>query len=635
MDAFRDHGTPRESLTENVEGARQVLADAEAAGLDLDGVTEELVTDGVKLFADAADKLLGAVAVKRASLLGDTVAVMEAKLSDALQQAADAAAKRWATDGTLRSLWSGDASVWTGADEAKWLGWLRIVDAITEELPKLRAFQDKVKAGGFTDVLLLGMGGSSLGPEVLAETFGAQPGFPTLHILDSTDPAQIKALRSKVDLAKTLCIVSSKSGSTLEPNIFAAYFWDEMTKAVGDKAGQHFVAVTDPGSKMQARAEQDGFGDIFYGDKTIGGRYSVLSNFGMVPAAAMGLDLEAFVAATMLMVRSCATGTPPAANPGAKLGFILGEAAKAGRDKVTIFASPGLADVGAWLEQLLAESTGKIGKGIVPVDGEPIGAPGVYGDDRVFAYLKLHGETGLDEKIAALEAAGQPVVRIEVGKPMQVGQIFFLWEFATAVAGAVIGINPFDQPDVEASKIETKKLMEAYSASGSLPGETPFAEAGGIKLFADGADAKALGTDVAAAIKAQFDRVGPGDYVALLAYVHRDAAAIEALTRLRTTIRDKKRVATCVGFGPRFLHSTGQAYKGGPNSGVVIQITADHPDDLPVPGEKYSFGTVIAAQARGDFDVLAERGRRAMRVHLGADVAAGLKTLTDLVEKAI
>ncbi len=635
MDAFRDHGTPRESLTENVEGARQVLADAEAAGLDLDGVTEELVTDGVKLFADAADKLLGAVAVKRASLLGDTVAVMEAKLPDALQQAADAAAKRWATDGTLRSLWSGDASVWTGADEAKWLGWLRIVDAITEELPKLRAFQDKVKAGGFTDVLLLGMGGSSLGPEVLAETFGAQPGFPTLHILDSTDPAQVKALRSKVDLAKTLCIVSSKSGSTLEPNIFAAYFWDEMTKAVGDKAGQHFVAVTDPGSKMQARAEQDGFGDIFYGDKTIGGRYSVLSNFGMVPAAAMGLDLEAFVAATMLMVRSCATGTPPAANPGAKLGFILGEAAKAGRDKVTIFASPGLADVGAWLEQLLAESTGKIGKGIVPVDGEPIGAPGVYGDDRVFAYLKLHGETGLDEKIAALEAAGQPVVRIEVGKPMQVGQIFFLWEFATAVAGAVIGINPFDQPDVEASKIETKKLMEAYSASGSLPGETPFAEAGGIKMFADGVNAKALGTDVAAAIKAQFDRVGPGDYVALLAYVHRDAAAIEALTRLRTTIRDKKRVATCVGFGPRFLHSTGQAYKGGPNSGVVIQITADHPDDLPVPGEKYSFGTVIAAQARGDFDVLAERGRRAMRVHLGADVAAGLKTLTDLVEKAI
>ncbi len=635
MDAFRDHGSLRESLVEDVEGAEAVLAEAERAGLDLDGVTKALVVDGVKLFADAADNLLGAVAVKRATMLGNRVASMSAKLPDGLQASVDAAAKRWSTQGTLRDLWAGAASVWTGGDEGKWLGWLRVVDAVTAELPKLQAFQDRVKASGFTDILLLGMGGSSLGPEVLAETFGTQPGFPTLHILDSTDPAQIKALHAKVDLSKTLCIVSSKSGSTLEPNIFKAYFWDEMKKTVGDKAGQHFVAVTDPGSKMQAVAEGDGFADVFFGDKTIGGRYSVLSNFGMVPAAAMGLDLKAFTEATALMVRSCAAGTPPAANPGAKLGFILGEAANAGRDKVTIFASPGLADVGAWLEQLLAESTGKIGRGIVPVDGEPIGAPSVYGQDRLFAYIKLAGESGPDAEVAALAAAGHPVVTIEVGTPMQVGQVFFLWEFATAVAGSVIGIDPFDQPDVEASKIETKKLMDAYSASGSLPAETPFAEGEGMTLFADAAGATALGSDVAAAIKAQFARVKAGDYVALLAYVDRTPAAIEALTSLRRMIRDKKHVATCVGFGPRFLHSTGQAYKGGPNSGVVLQITAEHPDDLPVPGETYSFGTVIAAQARGDFDVLAERGRRAMRVHLGADVAAGLKTLTALIEKAL
>jgi transaldolase/glucose-6-phosphate isomerase len=303
---------------------------------------------------------------------------------------------------------------------------------------------------------------------------------------------------------------------------------------------------------------------------------------------------------------------------------------------VTIFASPGLSDVGAWLEQLLAESTGKNGKGIVPVDGEPIGSPAVYGQDRLFAYLRLEGDTTNDAAVSALEAAGQPVVRVEVGKPMQVGQVFYLWEFATAVAGSVIGINPFDQPDVEASKVETRKLTDAYNQSGSLPGEQAFSTGDGIKLFADAKNAKALGGgSVEAAIKAQLDRVGPGDYVALLAYIDRTPAAIAALTRLRARIRDAKHVATAVGFGPRFLHSTGQTYKGGPNSGVVLQITADDAKDLPVPGEKYTFGVVKAAQARGDFDVLAERGRRALRVHLGPDVQAGLQRLTEMVEQAL
>ncbi|MBV8915058.1 MAG: bifunctional transaldolase/phosoglucose isomerase, partial [Acetobacteraceae bacterium] len=542
----------------------------------------------------------------------------------------------WRKTGKLRDVWVGDAKVWTGADEAQWLGWLRVGDAMQQQVPELQAFQDEVKAEGFQHCLLLGMGGSSLGPEVLAETFGRQPGFPELHILDSTDPEQVKALRERVDLAKTLCIVSSKSGTTLEPNIFKAYFWEEMKKAVGDRVGRHFVAVTDPGSKMQQVAERDGFRRVFYGDKTIGGRYSVLSNFGMVPAAAMGLDLPAFLKATALMVRSCAAGTPPTANPGVQLGLTLGEAARAGRDKVTIFASPGLQDVGAWLEQLLAESTGKIGKGIVPVDMEPIGAPEVYGHDRLFAYIQLEGETGLDEQVAALERAGQPVVRIVADAPQQVGQIFYLWEFATAVAGSVIGINPFDQPDVEASKVETRKLTDAYNRTGSLPPEQPFVSSDGIKLFADERNAQALGANsVESALRAHFDRVKPGDYVALLAYIDRNAETIAALTGMRRLIRDNKRVATCVGFGPRFLHSTGQAYKGGPNSGVMLQITADDANDLPVPGEKYTFGVVKAAQARGDFDVLAERGRRALRVHLGRDVETGLARLMELVEQAI
>ncbi len=638
MDAFRDHGRPRASLTEGVDDARAVMDAVAQHGLDLDGITEKLVQDGVELFAEAADKLLGSVAAKREAMLGDELLQLSGKLPEALDIQAKEAREDWRKTGKLRDLWAGEAKLWTGTDEAGWLGWLRVVDDRTADLPALQAFQDEVRAEGFQHVLLLGMGGSSLGPEVLAETFGKQPGFPELLILDSTDPAQVEATAARVDLARTLCIVSSKSGSTLEPNIFKALFWDRMKAAVGGKAGRHFVAVTDPGSKMQGVAEGDGFRQVFMGDPAIGGRYSVLSNFGMVPAAAMGLDLPAFLRSASEMVRSCAAGTPPDHNPGVKLGCVLGAASKAGRDKVTIIASPAIADVGAWLEQLLAESTGKGGHGIVPVDLEPLGAPAVYGADRLFAYLTLAGgaDPAQDAAVAALEEAGQPVVRVVLHDKVQVAQVFFLWEMATAVAGAVIGINPFDQPDVEASKIETKKLTEAYTRSGKLPDETPFLIKNGIKLFTDERDQAALHEETLdGVIKAHLDRAGPGDYVALLAYLDRSPASMEALTRLRTRIRDARHVATCVGFGPRFLHSTGQTYKGGPNSGVFLQITADDAHDLPVPGEMFTFGVVKAAQARGDFDVLAERGRRALRVHLGADVAAGLARLARAVDAAM
>jgi len=642
MDAFREHGHPRASLTEDVEGARAVMAAAEEHKLGLDEVTKQLVADGVELFAAAADKLLGSVAAKRRAMLGDKLSGMQASLPEPLATEVKDTLEDWRKHGKVRDLWAHDASLWSGADEGKWLGWLHVVDDRTADLPALQAFQDEIKAEGFQHVLLLGMGGSSLGPEVLAETFSRQEGFPELLILDSTDPAQIAALHARVDLTRTLCIVSSKSGGTLEPNIFKAYFWDAMQKAVGDKAGRHFVAVTDPGSKMQRVAEADGFRRVFMGDPAIGGRYSVLSNFGMVPAAAMGLDLKAFLHSAALMVRTCDAGTPPDENPGVRLGAILGTAAKAGRDKVTIVASPGIHDMGAWLEQLLAESTGKQGHGIVPVDDEPLGAPGVYGQDRgqdrVFAYLRLTGapDAAQDAAVAALEQAGQPVVRLSLASTEQVAQQFFLWEFATAVAGAIIGINAFDQPDVEASKIETKKLTDAYAATGKLPDETPFLISDGIKLFTDPRDQDALRQEsLDEVIKAHLDRAGPGDYVALLAYIDRNPAHIEALRKLRTRIRDAKHVATCVGFGPRFLHSTGQTYKGGPNSGVVLQITADDAKDLAVPGEKFSFGTVKAAQARGDFDVLAERGRRALRVHLGADVDAGLARLARAVDAAL
>ena len=638
MDAFRDHGVPRNALTEDVEGARRILSEVERLGLDLNGVTSKLVKDGVDAFADSFDALLGAVAAKKAEMAGDTVANSSMKLPKQLDDAVKESLETWRKAGTIRKLWQGDASVWTGQDENKWLNWLSIIGERTENIGELTAFQDEVKAKGFSHVLLLGMGGSSLGPEVLAETFGQRAGYPELHVLDSTDPQQVATFENKVDLAKTLVIVSSKSGGTLEPNILKAYFFDKVQKATGGKAGEHFVAVTDPGSHMEEVARKDGFWRIFHGDKAIGGRYSVLSNFGLVPAAAIGLDLQEFLSNADRMAKACSAGTPPAQNPGVLLGALLGVAAKHGRDKVTIEASPGIADLGAWLEQLLAESTGKDGKGLIPIEGETLAAPSAYGEDRVFAYLRLTDspDATQDAAIKALEEAGQPVVTIGLTSKMQIAQEFFRWEFATAVAGAIIGINAFNQPDVEASKIETRKLTDAYNQSGSLPAETPFANDGDFSFFADDSNAKAIGggtlEDV---LKAHLARAEAGDYVALLAYIERDPDTIAWIQQARLAIRDGRHVATAAEFGPRFLHSTGQAYKGGPDSGVFLQITADDAADLAVPGEKYTFGVVKAAQARGDFDVLAERGRRALRVHAKGSLPDALQRLGTAIKAAV
>jgi len=463
-------------------------------------------------------------------------------------------------------------------------------------------------------------------------------------VLDSTDPAQIKSFEDKIDVAKTLFIVSSKSGSTLEPNIFKQYFFEQVKKAVGaDKAGSRFIAITDPRSKMQQVAEGDKFRHIFFGLPTIGGRYSALSNFGMVPGAVMGLDTKKFLELTEEMVEACASCVPVEVNPGVVLGVILGTAAKAGRDKVTIITSPGISDLGAWLEQLLAESTGKEGKGIIPVDHERLASPDIYGNDRVFAYLRLDSgpDTEQDTKVAALEKAGQPVVRIALGDIYELGQEFFRWEIATAVAGSVIGINAFNQPDVEASKVATRNLTAEYEKTGTLPAEKPILEDKGIKLFTDAKNAVALAQaaggnkSLAGYLQAHFSRIKAGDYFAVLGYIQMNDEHEQQLQTIRHSVRDKKHVATCLGFGPRFLHSTGQAYKGGPNSGVFLQLTCDDAKDLPVPGQKYTFGVVKAAQARGDFQVLAERGRRALRVHLGADLQSGLRTLQAAVKEAL
>jgi transaldolase / glucose-6-phosphate isomerase len=642
MDAARDHGKPRASLEENVAAAQAVMDALPKAGIDFNQVTAKLVDDAVRLFVDAADTLYASVQKKRQMILGNKQNAMSYKVPAEIETGVKAAIEDWRKEGKVRRLWAGDASLWTDADEANWLGWLNIVYDQLKAVGQLEAFANDVKSGGFSDVLLLGMGGSSLGPEVFEETFGSMPGFPKLHVLDSTDPAQLKRFENAVDLKKTLFIVSSKSGSTLEPNIFKAYFFEKAKQAHGSEAeaAKRFVAVTDPNSAVEKMATTAGFRHVFHGLKSIGGRYSVLSNFGMVPATAMGIPPRKFLETTAEMVRSCAPSSPPAENPGVILGAIMGVCQRAGRDKVTILASPGIADFGAWLEQLLAESTGKIGKGIVPVDAETAGPPAAYGSDRLFAYTRLASDpdTEQDKAVAALEAAGQPVVRIIVHDKMQLGQEFFRWEMATAVAGSIIEINPFDQPDVEASKVKTRELTTAYDQTGKLPPEQAFATVDGVQLFADPrneGELKSKATSLAAALKAHLDRAKAGDYVAMLAYIDRTPAHIAAMQALRHMVRDKKKVATCLGFGPRFLHSTGQAYKGGPNSGVFLQITCSDPADLPVPGAKYTFSVVKAAQARGDFDVLADRGRRALRVHLAGGVEAGLKTLAGALEQAL
>jgi transaldolase / glucose-6-phosphate isomerase len=562
------------------------------------------------------------------------------KLPDQLANAVAASLEDWKKNNKVARLWQKDASLWTGTDESNWLGWLTITEEQIAHIGALTQIAADAKQARFKHALLLGMGGSSLCPEVLRLTFGKIKGFPELHVLDSTDPAQIKAIEAKVDLKSTLCIVSSKSGSTLEPNIYKQYFFERVKAKVGEKeAGNRFIAITDPGSKMQQVAEADKFRKIFFGVPSIGGRYSALSNFGMVPAAIMGLGVAKFMKNTEEMVKACGAYSAADSNPGVILGNILGVAANRGRDKVTIITSPGISDLGAWLEQLLAESTGKIGKGVIPVDRERLAKPVTYGNDRVFAYLRLASKPNKaqDAAVAALEKAGHPVVRITLPNTYNLGQEFFRWEIATAVAGSIIGINAFNQPDVEASKIETRKLTGQYEATGSLPPESPFFEEKGIKLFADEKNTGALkdGATLAGVLKTHLSRLGPGDYFAVLGYITMNSANEKSLQTIRHAVRDKKKVATVLGFGPRFLHSTGQAYKGGPNSGVFLQITCDDAKDLPVPGQKYTFGVVKAAQARGDFSVLAERGRRALRVHLGKNLKSGLATLTKALQKAI
>lgn len=636
LDAFRDHGTLEDTLEKRLDEPDNVMDSLSRIGIDFKQVTDQLLEEGVDKFAVSFRQLLDAVRKQRRELVPPVVDEMQYKVSEELETKIKATIKEWKEKKNVYKLWYKDTSLWTGSDEDKWLDWLDIVETQSRNVYVFDELNQLSRDSGYKHVLLLGMGGSSLCPEVLSVTFGKEDNYPELSILDSTDPEQILAKHKSIDMKETLFIVSSKSGSTLEPNIYTAYFLDELKKVVGDdQATKQWIAITDPGSKLEEFAQAEHFQAIYHGVPGIGGRYSALSNFGLVPAAVMGLDLHKLLDHTKEMVDACEIDDKIEKNPGVLLGIILGVCQTNGKDKLTIITSDGISDLGAWLEQLVAESTGKDGKAIIPVDRELLGATGAYGDDRVFVYLSVEGEPDevRESAIDSLEAAGHPVIRIKLMDKYHIGQEFFRWEIATAVAGSIMKINPFNQPDVEASKVATRALTKAYETAGTLPPETPLYEDEKFKLFADNDNSndliEAVGEErtLDSYLKAHLSRIKKDDYFAVLAYIHMNEENERLLQNIRHAARDSKKVATCLGFGPRFLHSTGQAYKGGPNSGVFLQVTADHKEDLQVPDHKYTFGVVIDAQARGDLEVLSERGRRALRIHILDDVNEGLKTI--------
>lgn len=575
-----------------------------------------------------------------------TLECMRYTLPEDITHAVEASLHDWRVQDKVRRLWEGDASLWTGSDEANWLGWLGLVSESRALTERFRAFREEVKSAGFRQALLIGMGGSSLAADVLAKTFGPVGDSLELHILDSIIPAQIKSVENRLDLSRTLIIISSKSGTTLEPNLLLDYFLERVVERTGishDEVGSRFVALTDPETALHVLARECRFRQIFLGIPSVGGRYSALSVFGLVPAAVMGLDVDEFLRRSQQMVGACAPTVAVENNPGVVLGTILAVSALQGRDKVTLVASPGLKAMEAWLEQLLAESTGKNGKGLIPVIGEPIGAAGVYGEDRVFVSIRFESAPGSEQDpvIEALAQAGHPVVRLSVADRYDLGQEFFRWEMATAVAGSLLGVNPFDQPDVEVSKRQAHRLMREYELAGKFPTEEPFFEEKGLRLFTDKQTAALLhaavgsGPSMAGYLRAYFNQLRRGDYVALVAFLEMNAAHEHELTEIRRLIRDSTGAATSMGFGPRFLHSTGQLYKGGPSNGLFLYITADEAVDLRVPRHGYTFGVVAAAQARGDFQVMIERGRRVLRVHLPADTVSGLQTLRDALAHAL
>jgi transaldolase / glucose-6-phosphate isomerase len=643
LDALCDHGKVQpDTVLQDVDEARSTLKQLEDNGISLYDVTYQLQVDGVKLFSDSFAALLGAIVYKQKQLSSGTterVALSLGQNQGEYQTALDTLTQR----DFLKKLWAKDPSPWSDDPQhaniiKHALGWLEIPQRLLENVANLQSFAKEV-AAEYSHAVVLGMGGSSLAPDIMRATFGKIDGYPQLHVLDSTDPQQIQDLEDSINLTETLFIVASKSGTTTEPDAFYRYFADRVSKAVGaQNCGRQFIAITDPGTALETEAKNQNFRACFLNDPNIGGRYSALSFFGMVPAALAGYNINLLLDRGLGAMAANDKTVAPKDAPGVRFGAAIGGLAVNGRNKLTIVTHPSIEAFGAWAEQLIAESTGKSGKGILPVEGEALAEPADYGNDRVFVYVGHNlpnPANGTDEKLRALEAAGNPVIRLAMNDAYDVGEQFYLWEIATAAAGSILGIDAFDQPNVQESKDNTKALLAEYASKGSFeePAATVTNDTLGITFLSGSKSVSAK--DPQSALAGVFNQVKAGDYVAFCAYIERDDDHINALNDMRLKVRDAKKCATTVGFGPRFLHSTGQEHKGGPDTGVFIQITADPQFDLTIPGMNVGFKTLIAAQALGDLQSLDKRNRRGVRVHIKGDLGRGLKALSDAIDDAL
>lgn len=634
IDAFANHGIIRENSVEaDLEEARQTLHDLERVGVDLNRVAWQLQNEGAQKFIDPYDALMQTLAVKHQKFLSATASEQTTALG-AVRSVVSPAYAALDTRRFGRRLFAHDPWLWAAdAEQAeairRRLGWLDSIETFQKRVEDITAFVMGIKDAGYTHVVLLGMGGSSLWADVCRQTFGPAPGWLQLLVLDNTDPTAIGQVESSLDLAQTLFIVASKSGTTTETLSLYRYFYERVSQRVAGRVGDHFVAITDPGTPLAEEAHNKGFRRCFENPEDIGGRYSALSYFGLVPMALLGLDIAALLEYGRQMRVSCGPFLPAATNPGVGFGTLLGMAARHRRDKVTLVVAEPIRAFGAWVEQLLAESTGKGGRGLVPVDGEPLGPPEVYSHDRVFVALHLAGDEPLAtaKPLAALEAGGHPVVRIRLPEAMALGGECFRWGVATATAGAILGVNPFDEPDVAASKQHTQELLSAWQRRGALSQEPPLLEVDGVAVYGDAgrlAAARSAAGSLRDFLHAFVGQIKAPEYLALLPYVHPTPVRHQALQSLRESLRNRLKVATTLGYGPRYLHSTGQLHKGGPNTGVFIIFTADAARDIPIPGQPYGFAVLQRAQALGDFLALRHRQRRVIRLHLGGDIDGGL-----------
>ena len=656
--AFQEHGSARDTLSDDLAEMHVTMSRLADAGVDMDAVTHQLELKGVKSFADSYNKLLestaakaeklrqqaeGAIPVDDHDVAAPNLAARQQAQLGALQNAVDGALERAVHEHFAQRLWEKDPTLWKPdpADQAEItdrLGWLTVPEMMTDAVPRLTELRDGVRKAGFTHAVLLGMGGSSLAPEVLMRTLGAASGQPELLVLDSTDPATILDVERRINLHSTLFIVASKSGGTIETLSQLAYFWEQVRAVEGDGAGAQFLAITDTGTPLDQIARERKFRAIFRNPADIGGRYSALSFFGLVPAAILGVDIEQLLGRAETMRHACHGNVPARENPGLWLGAILSASALSGRDKVTLVMSPPISTFGDWIEQLLAESTGKEGKSIVPVEDEALGDPQSYGDDRLFVYLRTDEgfDPDQDRRVVALQTAGQPVVTLSLTDAYDLGQEFFRWEFATAIAGAYLGINAFDQPNVREAKERTSALLEHYRVAHELPQQQASLRTAHLTLVADDDIAAHLvdAISLQAAFETYIREAGQGDYIALLAYIERTNETQKILQHIRLRLRDLLRVATTLGYGPRFQHSTGQLHKGGANRGIFLQLVAHDARDVPIPGEPYTFGVLKAAQALGDFQSLQAHNRRVLRIDLGSDVSAGLEEVSRAIDAA-